>query len=121
MFFAASVAVIFLVFFTIENYAHRALHEGKNIIASAPQASSVDFVFWLVQLLAPIVMALPLAMLMANFMSWLIPPIRNIENKIMADGVPDYTWHDLNLSLIKFSLVATPVCVILTMVSLIRV
>jgi hypothetical protein len=66
-------------------------------------------------------MALPLGMLLANFMSWLVPPIRNIENKLMAEGVPGYTWHDLNFGLIKFSLVAIPVCVILAVISLIQI
>jgi hypothetical protein len=121
IFFGISEGVLFYLFFLIERYAHQALHEGKGILGSAPPTTSVGFIFWLIQIPAPLTMVLPLGMLLANLISWLIPPIRNRENKIMAEGVPGYTWHELNYGLIKFSLVTSPVCVILTVISLIRV
>jgi hypothetical protein len=121
IFFAVSVCGLVLFFFSIERRAHHILHQGRNILAIAPPAYSIDFIFWLIQMLAPVVMALPLSMLVANLMSWLTPAIRNKENELMAEGVPGYTWHELNFGLIKFSLVATPVCLILAAISLIRV
>jgi len=121
IFFGVSESVLIYPLFLIEGHAHQALHQGRNLASSAPPASSVAFVFWLIEVLAPVVVALPLGMLLANFMSWLIPPIRNRENKVMAEGVSGYTWHDLNYGLIKVALVATPVCVILTVISLTQV
>lgn len=120
-FLGVSIGALIVPFFVIERHAHQALHQGRNMLSPAPPASSIGFIFWLIQILAPVIMVLPLGMLLANFRSWMIPPIRNIENKIMADGVSGYTWHDLNYGLIKFSLGASPVCVILTAISLIRV
>ena len=121
LFFGVSIAALTVLFFSIERRAHRSLHQGGNILAVAPPASSVDFIFWLIQILAPVMMAIPLGGLLANFMSRLIPPIRNAENKLMAEGVPGYTWHDLNYGLIKFSLVILPVSIILIVISLMRV
>jgi len=121
IFLGAFEGVLIILFFLIEAHVHQALHQGKNLFGSAPQASSFSFVFWLIQICVPLMMALPLGMLMANLMSWLIPPIRNIENEIMAKGVPGYTWHDANYGLIKFSLVTCPICLILAAISLMRV
>jgi hypothetical protein len=121
VFFAVSVGLLISLFFVIEVHAHQALHQGRKLPAFAPPVFSVGFIFWLIQILAPVMMALPLAMLFANLSSWLIWPIRDAENKIMKTGVPNYMWHDLNFGLIKFSLMALPVCVILTFISLIRV
>ncbi len=121
IFFGVSEGVLIILFFSIEGHAHRALHQGRDLLGSAPPASFVGSIFWLIQVLAPVMTALPLGMLLANSMSWLVPPIRDIENKIMAKGVPGYTWHDLNYGLIKFSLIASPVCIILTLISLLRV
>jgi hypothetical protein len=121
IFFGVSAGVLVVFFFWIEEHAHRALHQGKNVLSSAPSASSVGFIFWLIQILAPVIMALPLAMLLANFVSWLILPIRNLENKIVTGGVRGYSWHDLNFGLIKFSLMALPVCIVLTTISLIQI
>jgi hypothetical protein len=103
IFFGVSVGALTVLFFSIQRHAHQARHEGRDILASAPPVSSVYFIFWLIQTLVPVIMALPLAGLLANFMSWLIPPIRNIGNKLMAEGVPGFTWHDLNFGLIKAS------------------
>jgi hypothetical protein len=119
--FGVSVGVLIILFFLIEGHAHQALHQGRNMLGSAPPASSAGFIFWLIQVIAPVIMALPQGMLFANFLSSLLPPIRNIEDEIMAEGVPGYTWHDLNYGLIKLSLVISPVCVVLIAISLIRV
>jgi hypothetical protein len=119
-FFGASEVVLIVLFFLTENYAHRVLHQGRNILGSIQPDSSADLIFWLIQVLGPVIMALPLSMLLANLISWLIPPIRNIENNLIAEGAPGYTWHDLNFGLIKFSLVSSPICVILAAVSLMR-
>ena len=121
IFFAASEGGLFVSAFLVENRAHQALHYGMNILSYAPPLASLSFVFWLIQLAAPLIMVLPLGMLLANAVSWMIPAIRNIENKVMAEGVPGYTWHDLNYGLIKFSLVTSPVCLMLIVVSLMRV
>jgi hypothetical protein len=118
MFFGVSAGVLIVLFFFIENHAHRSLHQGSGMLVSAPPASSFGIIFWLLQILAPVILALPLGMLMANLISWLILPIRKIEDKVMAEGVPGYTWHDLNYGLIKFCLLASPVCAILTVISL---
>lgn len=119
-FFGASEVILISLFFCIEVYAHRVLHQGRNILGSIQSDLSADTIFWLIQILGPVIMALPLGMLLANLISWLIPPIRNAENKVMAEGVPGYTWHDGNFGLIKFSLVSSPICVILAAVSLMR-
>jgi hypothetical protein len=81
---------------------------------------SADLIFWMIQLFAPALIALPLGMILGNLISWLIPPIRNIEYKIIAEGIPGYNWHDLNFGLIKFSLIISPICVILIAISLIQ-
>ncbi len=119
--FGVSESVLIIPLFLIEGHAHQALHQGRDLMSSAPPAASVGFIFWLIQILAPVVIALPLGMLLANLISWLIPPIRNLENEVMAGGVSGYTWHDLNYGLIKFTLVATPICVVLTVISLTQV
>ena len=121
LFFGVSEAALAILFLMAEMLAHRELHQGRNIPSSAPAVSSTDFVFWVVQIVAPLVMVLPLGMLLADLISWLIPPIRNAENRIMAEGTSGYTWHDLNYGLIKFTLITSPICVILTAISLIRV
>ena len=121
IFVVVAQGVLISLFFIIEIHAHRAFHKGSNILHFAPSVTSVDFIFWMIQLLAPVIMALPLGMLLANLASWLIPPIRNIENRIMAQGVPGYTWRDANYGLIKVSLMALPVCLILAAISLMRI
>lgn len=121
IFLGAFEGVLIILFFLIEVHAHKALHQGKNLLGSAPPAFSLGFVFWLIQICAPVMTALPLGMLLANLMSWLLPPIRNKEVEIMAKGVPGYTWHDLNYGLIKFSLVTCPICLILAAISLMLV
>jgi hypothetical protein len=121
MFFGVSAGLLIVLFFLIERHAHRSLHQGRDMLASAPPASSFDFIFWLIQVLVPLILALPLGMLLANLISWLILPMRRIEDKIMAEGVPGYTWHDLNYGLIKFCLLALPVCAILSVISLIQI
>jgi hypothetical protein len=118
IFFGVSIGVLIVLFILVEEYAHRSLHQGRDMLASAPPASSFGFIFWLIQILATLILALPLGMLMANLISWLILPIRKIEDKVMAEGVPGYTWHDLNYGLIKFCLLASPVCAILIVISL---
>lgn len=120
IFFAVSSGLLTILFLSIATHAHQALHQGRNVLGSAPPVSSADFIFWLIQVLAPVLMALPLGGLLANFISWLILPIRDVENKLMAEGVPGYTWHDLNFGLIKFSLVAGLSSVILVAISLAR-
>ncbi len=121
LFFCISEIVLAVLFFSIEMKVHRALRQGANILSIAPKATSADLVFWLIQILAPVIMVIPLGLLLANLMSWLVPAIRDAENKIMADGAPGYTWHDLNYGLIKFSLIASSVCLILMAISLARV
>lgn len=120
-FFCISEVSLAVLLFSVEMKTHRALHQGANILPYAPQVASANFVFWVIQILAPLIMVIPLGLLLANSMSWLIAPIRNIENKIMAQGAAGYTWHDLNYGLIKFSLVASSVCIILMAISLPRV
>lgn len=121
IFFAASEGLLVILCFLIEGRAHQAIHHGRGILASAPSGASFDVIFWFIQILAPVILTLPLSMLLANFLSWSIPPIRNRENEIISMGVPDYTWHDLNFGLIKACLVILPVCLILMAVSLIQV
>jgi hypothetical protein len=119
-FFVVSMAVLFPLLFLIENHAHQFFHHGRNIIVSIQPSFSADMIFFLIQALAPLIMALPLCMLLANLISWLIPPIRKIEYKVMAEGVPGYNWHDLNFGLIKASVIISPVCIILDVISLVR-
>jgi len=118
LFFCLSEFALVLLIFSIEMYAHRALHQGRNILQSPPPALSADFVFWLIQIFAPIVIVILLGLLLANSVAWLIPEIRNQENIVMAEGVPGYTWHDANYGLIKIAVVALPVCLILIAISL---
>jgi hypothetical protein len=117
---AISVAVLTYSFFRIENYTHQVFHHGQNLLGTIELGFSFDSFFFLILALAPVIMALPLSMLLANFISWQIRPIRNIEDKIMSEGVPGYTWHDLNFRLIKASLISAPVCIIIALVSVIR-
>ena len=121
IFFGVSAGALIILFFLIETHTHRTLHQGRKLLGSAPPIFSAGFVFWLIQVIAPVIVALPLGMLLANFLSWLILPVRNIEKKLMVEGVPGYTWHELNYGLIKSSLTISPVCVILTAISLTRI
>lgn len=118
--FAASEGALVIFFFIIESYAYRTLHHGRSMPGSIQPSLSVDLVFFLIEVSAPVIMALPLGMLLANVISWLIPPIRNAEYKIMAEGVPGYNWRDLNLGLIKASLIISTVCVILCAICMVR-
>jgi hypothetical protein len=120
IFLLVSEAVLIIPFYLIERYAHQALHPGRNFLAPMQPSFSADLIFWLIQALAPLIMTLPLGMLLANLISWSIPPIRNVENIIIEEGVPGYNWHDLNFGLIRYSLIASPICVILTVISLIQ-
>ena len=119
-FFVASEVLLVPVLFSIENHVHQVFHQGRNIVGSIQPSFSADLIFWLIQVIAPLVFSLPLGMLLANLISWLIPPIRKIEYKIMDEDVPGYTWHDLNFGLIKAILIMSPVCLILASISLIR-
>jgi len=118
IFLGVSEGVLIVLLFSLERHVHQSLHQGRDMLASAPPIYSFGFVFWLIQILAPLILALPMGMLLANLISWLIPPMRKIEDGIMAEGVSGYTWHDLNYGLIKFCLLALPVCTILTAISL---
>ena len=120
MLLGVSECILVIPSFMFENSAHRILHHGTDLTSYAPQVS-MTFVFWLFELMAPIIMVLPLGMLLANSIAWLIRPIRDVENKVMAQGVPGYTWHDLNFGLIKFSLLAAPLCLIVIAISLMRI
>jgi len=120
VFFIASMAVILPLFFSIENHAHQFFHHGRSMLGSIQPALSPDLIFFLIQILTPLIMAMPFGMLLANLLSWLIPPIRNIEYKTMAEGVPGYNWHDLNFGLIKAIIIISPVCIILAIISLIQ-
>jgi hypothetical protein len=118
LFFAALLVALVPLFFWLENYSHRAFHHGRNMVWAIQPSFSFVLVFFLIQALAPVIIALPLGMLLANLLSWLIPPIRNRENGMMAEGVPGYTWHELNFGLIKFSAFVLPICIILVVISL---
>jgi len=118
--FGVLCAGLTTVFFLIEGHAHQALHHGRPILTSIKASYSADLIFWMIEVLTPLMLALPLGMLMANVISWLIPPIRKAEHGIMEEGVPGYKWHDLNYGLIKAALVIWPLCMILDFISLVR-
>ena len=121
LFFCLSEVTLVALVFSLEMKVHQALHQGRNILQAAPPRLSSDFVFWLIQVVAPIVIVIPMGLLLANSISWLIPAIRKEENVVMAEGVPGYTWHDANYGLIKIAIVVLPVCLLLIAISLIRI
>jgi hypothetical protein len=119
-----SETALIYVFFQIESFAYRFLHPGSVSMASRwPQTNSLSlsFFFELIELFAPAAAALPLGMILANFVSWSIPPIRRAEGAIMAENAPGYSWIDLNIGLVKTAAIMVPVSLILSFISLMRV
>lgn len=118
--FGASAGFLSILFFILEEHTHQAFYPNRRFLSSINPSFSTDSIFLFIQAGTPVILALPLSMLFANFVSWLIPPMRNAENKIMAEGVPGYSWHELNRGLIKATLIMAPVCLILVLISLIN-
>ena len=121
LFFLAisELALVSLLYFT-EASVHRVLHPELPFLPPMKPVFSFDLVFWMIQALAPLTAALPAGMIVANLISRSIPGIRRAENGIMAEGVPDYSWTDLNISLLKAAAIAVPVSVILAVISMTR-
>jgi len=119
VFFGASTAMLSIFFFMLEKHVHQVFYPNRKFLSSINPSFSTDSIFLFIQALTPVILALPLSMLLANLISWLIPPIRNAENGVMAEGVAGYTWHELNRGLIKATLIMVPVCLILVSISLI--
>jgi len=121
LFLAISEVALISLFFQIEIYLHGIFHPGSRFIDSQTNLNfSFDSLFAGIEAFAPIVAALPLGMILANLISWSIPPIRKAENKIMGEGVPGYNWKDINMGLIKLAVVMIPVSMILAFISLLR-
>jgi len=124
VFLLASEAVLIYTFFQIESYAFGLLHPGSTSMASHwPRALSLssNSLFCLVELFSPAAAALPLGMILANFISWSILPVRKAEWVVMAQNVAGYNWIDLNMGLIKAAVVMVPASVILALISLMKV
>lgn len=115
----ASEALLLTLLFTLTVNVHQFIHPGVPYLHSGPITFSVNSIVDLIKIFAPMVIALPLGMVSANAVSWLIPRIRNEENRIMAEGVPGYSWKELNLGLIKFALVVAPVALSLVLISVV--
>lgn len=120
LFLSVFVVALIYPFYSAEAMIHHMIHPNLPFLSLLPPRVSFTLVLWLIQLFAPLTTALPLAMVMANLLSWLIIPIRRAENRIMAEGVPGYTWRNLNLGLLKAAALMVPMSVILASISLMR-
>jgi len=119
-FLVVSEIALILLFYSTEAYFHRIFHPELPFLPPLQPRLSFDLVFWLIEVLAPLIAALPLGMILANLISWSIPSIRNAENKIMGEGVPGYTWRDANIGLLKAAAMVVPMSVIFVSISLLR-
>jgi hypothetical protein len=121
LFFAvAALVALVMLFFPLETAAYGLLHPHAEFLPKVQPRLSSEFLAWLIQVFAPLAVALPLGLILANLISWLIPPIRKAEDKIMARGVPGYAFKDLNLGLLKFAAVSVPTAIVLAILSLMR-
>lgn len=119
-FLAVSEIVLILLFYSTEAYFHRIIHPELAFLPPQQPTLSFDLVFWLIQVLAPLMAALPLGMILANLISWSIPSIRNAENKIMREYGPGYTRRAMNIGLLKAAAIMVPMSVIFASISLLR-
>jgi hypothetical protein len=120
VFLVASVLALTVLFFKMELYVHQFFHPELEFLRSPRATFSLDSLFMAIETLAPLMAALPLGMILANLVSWSISPIRNVENKIMAEGVAGYTWKDLNMGLVRGAAVMVPVSIVTAFISLRR-
>ena len=118
VFVVASEIGLILWFFEIEQHFHQVFHPESEFIGQLPATFSLIWVFRVIEIFAPMAAAVPLGLILANVVSWLIPPIRQAENKIMAEGVAGYNWTDANMGLVRLAAIVVPVSVIAAFISL---
>ena len=118
VFVVVSEIVLIVWFFQIERYVHQVFHPESQFIGPLQATFSLVSLFRVIEIIAPLTAALPLGLILANVISWSIPPIRHAENKIMAEGVAGYNWTDANMGLVRLAAIVVPVSVIAAFISL---
>jgi hypothetical protein len=94
--------VIFYLSFLLMNYLHGIIYVGQSFMVSSRGIGAI------MAAVAPIFGAIPVSMLLGNFIVYLVPPARRVLDS-EAGNVPGTSYRDSKKQLLKITYVLVPI------------
>jgi ABC-type enterochelin transport system permease subunit len=117
--FLIAAFLIGFLFVKFSIWLHGLVHPDSPYLSSGVISISFNSFFDLIKVFMPFPVGVLLGAILGNFISWCVPAIREMEYKTMQN-VPNASFGEVTMKLIKISAIIVPIAIILMLISIFR-